>query len=168
MNIKIFLGRVFSFRNAKTAALALAGIAVFLFAVGYGLSWYEQWKGQQRVRNLAETLKKIEAEDYKLAMADTYGGKTPQETLDLFITAVEKGDYELASKYFIQDKQKKWKDELIDIKKSDKLDIFLKPLLESKNIEPQYSTNKETASIYGSVLISFTKYPNGNWKIIEI
>ena len=33
--------------------------------------------------------------------ADTWGGKTPQETLDLFIDALRKGDVELASKYFL-------------------------------------------------------------------
>lgn len=32
--------------------------------------------------------------------ADTYGGKTPQETLDLFVEALRAGDVELASKYF--------------------------------------------------------------------
>jgi len=32
--------------------------------------------------------------------ADTYGGKTPQETLDLFIAALRAGDVDLASKYF--------------------------------------------------------------------
>jgi len=39
---------------------------------------------------------------YEEAMrADTYGGATPQETLSLFIDALEKGDLELASQYFI-------------------------------------------------------------------
>ena len=107
MNIKIFLRRVFSFRNAKTAALALAGIAVFLFALSYGLLAYEQWKGRQGVENLAKALKQVEEESYKQAMADTYGGKTPQETLQMYIEAVEKGDFELASKYFIGGYQEK-------------------------------------------------------------
>lgn len=33
--------------------------------------------------------------------ADTYGGKTPKETLDLFVAALRAGDVELASKYFL-------------------------------------------------------------------
>lgn len=33
-------------------------------------------------------------------LGDTYGGKTPQETVDMFISALEKGDSELAAKYF--------------------------------------------------------------------
>jgi len=32
---------------------------------------------------------------------DTYGGKTPEETLNLFIEALKKEDLELASKYFV-------------------------------------------------------------------
>ncbi len=41
-------------------------------------------------------------DQYETAMKnDTYGGKTPQETLDMFIDALEKGDLELASKYFV-------------------------------------------------------------------
>ena len=170
MNIKIFLSRIFSFRNAKTAALALGGIAVFLFAVSYGLSWYEQWKGRHGVENLAEMLKKIEAEDYKLAMADTYGGKTPQETLQMYIDAVEKGDFELASRYFIGDKQK---DELRSLQTSPKeniqnvINILKDTNSELLKKEPFWEL-QDNYIITEPILIRFIKYPNGIWKIIEI
>lgn len=39
------------------------------------------------------------------AREDRYGSTTPQGTLDLFISALEKGDTETASKYFVQEKQ---------------------------------------------------------------
>src|SRR3989344_9643294 len=45
--------------------------------------------------NLAELYKK-----------DTYGGKMPEETLQLFIDALKKGDTDLAAKYFVPEKQK--------------------------------------------------------------
>lgn len=35
--------------------------------------------------------------------ADTYGGKTPKETLDLFVAALRANDIDLASKYFLLD-----------------------------------------------------------------
>jgi len=38
---------------------------------------------------------------------DTYGGKTPEETLELFIEALEAKDYELAAKYFVVEEQQK-------------------------------------------------------------
>lgn len=37
--------------------------------------------------------------------ADNYGGATPEETLRLFIEALEKKDYELAAKYFVVENQ---------------------------------------------------------------
>lgn len=36
---------------------------------------------------------------------DMVGGATPEETLKMFITAFKAGDLELASKYFVVDKQ---------------------------------------------------------------
>src|SRR3990167_4021988 len=47
-----------------------------------------------------ETYQKVEKAYVEAMTADTYGGKTPQETLDLFVDALKKGDVELASKYF--------------------------------------------------------------------
>lgn len=54
----------------------------------------------------AEMWRKAEQELHQMQLADTYGGKTPQETLRMYIEAVEKGDYELASKYFVIENQK--------------------------------------------------------------
>ena len=36
----------------------------------------------------------------ELKAQDTFGGKTPEETLELYIDALKEGDMELASKYF--------------------------------------------------------------------
>lgn len=89
--------------------LGFFGIITAVFVLYIGGIWafraYQQWQGEKAVQKTAEALKKFEADDYAKAMADTYGGKTPQETLQMYINAVEKGDYELASKYFIGDKQ---------------------------------------------------------------
>ena len=46
--------------------------------------------------------------------ADTYGGDTPQETLDLFIAALEKGDTDMAAKYFVVYKQEEMRGILVD------------------------------------------------------
>jgi len=43
---------------------------------------------------------------------DTYGGDTPEETLELFIKALEDEDMELASKYYVVNKQKDGKNDL--------------------------------------------------------
>ena len=164
MNIKIFFGRVLSFRNAKTAALALAGIAVFLFAIGYGLSWYGEY-------SFNKDLQAIKKEAERPYLEDTYGGKTPKETLELFIAAIEKEDFDLASKYFIINKQKEWKEELVDIKNSNKIDEFINPIKEEiikLSVEKPLWDERETYVSGDSVLFLFVKYPKGIWKLKEI
>lgn len=83
---------------------AFAGIIAV--AVGAYFIWNTFFK-----YDINEVYKKAEA-DYVAAMtADTYGGKTPQETLDLFVAALRSGDVELASKYFLLDEnasREKW------------------------------------------------------------
>ncbi|MFA6136264.1 MAG: hypothetical protein WC705_02815 [Candidatus Paceibacterota bacterium] len=63
---------------------------------------------------------------YSEAMtADTYGGKTPQQTLNMFIEALKKGDAGLASKYFILNEEgkvdQKWIDGLNKTKEAGEL-----------------------------------------------
>ncbi len=99
--------------------LLLAGLAVLL-----ALRLYDANQREQRVRDLAETLKQEQAADYAAAIADTYGGKTPQETLQMYIDAVEKGDYELASRYFIGGNQQKELDSLKNSKREDILNVL--------------------------------------------
>lgn len=71
--------------------------------------WLKQWQDWQAARTLQSELE-------KLYRNDKYGGKTPEETFDMFITALEKGDVELASKYFVIKRQEGWKQSFIAIK----------------------------------------------------
>ena len=64
--------------------------------------WLRSWQDQ---RAAAATQKKLEAA-YR---NDKYGGVTPEETFNMFIVALEKGDVELASKYFVLNKQEQWR-----------------------------------------------------------
>ena len=97
-------------------------IIVLAVAGGYWV-WNGFFSETGKARRLvAEQTRAYEAKEraYIEAMtADTYGGKTPQETLDLFASALEKGDIELASKYFLLDEnlsREKWVTRLNDIK----------------------------------------------------
>ncbi len=110
------------FKNTKSNKIfwgvGIFCVAVFLLLTGW--NYYDQWKGEKQVEKLANALKQMREEIYNKKAADTIGGKTPQETLDLFIAAVEKGDYELASKYFVIEKQE---EELKSLQNSKKEDI---------------------------------------------
>jgi len=108
--LKIFTGLV----------LIVLILIVADFLLPKGWDYYNQWKGEKKIDELVKEIKRIEKEDYEQKLADKIGGKTPQETLDLFIQAIEKNDYELASKYFIIEKQE---EELKSLQNSKKEDI---------------------------------------------
>jgi len=78
-------------------ALVAIFFVVFLgwFATGF-------WSTDAReAREVEEYFKNIEEQNKN----DTYGGATPEETLQLFIAALEAEDIELASKYFLPDER---------------------------------------------------------------
>ena len=166
--MKNVIQKLFSRRNLTIVLLTIFWFFGFLFALNYGLEKYNQSKQWQEIKKSAEAFQKAEQELYQKMMADTYGGKTPEETLDMYIEAVEKGDYELASRYFVVEKQEEWKKELFEIEKVNKKNVFLEPLRQSKNSEGEYSESQQTFAIYKPVAINFILYPNGIWKISEI
>lgn len=150
-------------------ALIVFGAVVFVWYGYVGAVKYKNWKWYQGMKNEAA---KFEAEiaDKKAKIAnDTYGGKTPQETLDLFISAVEKGDYELASKYFVVERQEEWKKNLIEVKN---LDFLMKDIIQIRdNLSsvPQANFNTiENYNVSDPIFINFIKYPSNLWKIDEI
>ena len=84
------LKRIFSFWGDSVLLILLA-IGVY-FALNSNFS------------NDREKLTKGLDQRYVQAMAaDTYGGKTPQETLDLFVAALRANDADLAARYFMLD-----------------------------------------------------------------
>ncbi len=51
-------------------------------------------------RAYAEYAERAKKEEYEMLKNDTYGGKTPEETLKLFVDALKNKDAKLASKYY--------------------------------------------------------------------
>lgn len=148
--------------------ITVVTVIVVLFLVFIGLGIFKQWQMRRGVEKFAQTLKQLEQEDYQRAMADTYGGKTPQETLQMYIDAVKKSDFELASKYFIGANQEEWRKELADIKAAGKIDVFLSPIKTALQMKGEYSMDRQSFSIYEPVAVDFLLYPNGIWKITKI
>lgn len=142
-------------------------VVLFLFgivAIEIGLRFYDKWESQRLIDDMAVELERMETDRQSAMEADKIGGNTPQETLEMFIKAVEEGDYELASKYFVIEEQEKWRGDLEDISVAGKMDIFLSPLKKTEldNCE------KESCLAHDPVLVSFILYPSGNWKIEKI
>lgn len=109
-------------------------VALILIALGGYWSWernsgpesdgiggfLDHLKSRKFLRNFDEEMRR-----------DKFGGKTPEETLQLFIEALEKGDVELASRYFMLESdqydpnyltRKVWEDALKKAKEGDRLD----------------------------------------------
>ncbi len=79
-------------------------LGIIVIVAGGFFVWDKYFSPQAKINR--ETQKNYEKylewqKNYEKAMTeDTYGGKTPEETLKMFIEALKKEDIELASKYF--------------------------------------------------------------------
>jgi len=147
--------------------LGLIAIVVLTFALLYGLGIYKRWAGQNGVQQLAEAMDKAQKDEYAREMADTYGGKTPQETLAMYIAAVEKKDYVLASKYFTFSKQEVALKDLQGVKQEDFAN-FVSILRQGLNAKGSYSDDKKEFVIHKPVIFDFFLYRSGLWKIAQI
>lgn len=152
----------------KFFLIVLAAFLFFGFWGSLGYAKFRDWKFMRDIRKEAAKFEKIKEDREKAIANDNYGGKTPQETLDLFITALEKGDYELASKYFVVERQEEWKNNIQEIIGDNKLKTFLDPLKQARGNKGEYSEDKKIFYINKPINIDLVLYPNNNWKIDEI
>jgi len=130
-------------RRAKWIIIALIIILVALFLILGGYN------------NIKTTIKGLWAvsqynagiELYEKTMTeDTYGGKTPEETLAMFIDALEKGDIELASKYFILDdnlSRQKWEDGLKQAQEEGRILKIIESINQAEKSENQSGLDSE-------------------------
>ncbi len=92
-------------RVKKKVWIIVAAVGVLILLIGGWFVWQNYFSPDaQRQKQLQERIDSYNSyiNTYEAAMkADTYGGKTPKETLDMFVDALKKGDIELASKYFV-------------------------------------------------------------------
>ncbi len=144
-------------------------IVVLSFALLWGLARYERYVGQSQLDDIVAAMKQYEKEDYAAAMADTYGGKTPKETLQLYIAALEKRDYALAAKYFIGGKQEKELhrfDKTTDARVGEVILLLKQALNSSKDLD--CDGQKTECAIHDPVYVDTKLYPNGVWKLTDL
>jgi hypothetical protein len=144
----------------------LAGFLAF-----FAIAAFKDWQFKKGLDESRQAYDEWQEEFYQRALADNVGGKTPQDTLRMYIEAVEKGDYELASKYFILEKQEKWFSELSEISKVGKINLFLDPIREALALDNgKFSESNKIKyfTISEPIAIDLGLYPSGVWKLIEI
>ena len=156
-------------------SLAIAVLIAMLAGAGYvAFSWYYfYWNASDRKDSDMAYLWqwKMYATGMKQAyVEDTYGGATPEETLKLFVYALKAGDIELASKYYVPEKQK---EALLDFEKG-KLNgsLFRTAEIYSKAAFPKQTTSEEYFMTvqyeqYSFDFIFKKNIISNKWKIIQ-
>lgn len=148
------------------------GLVVLLAAIIWGVVWGPQtfsfyWYEYLNRKHLAE-FEAIE-ETYR---TDTNGGETPEETLDLFVSALEDGDAGLAASYFVPEKRGEMGDTVKNWEKNNRLEFIIEMLksitFEQKNIDGEMylaevmNQNKEV-----ELSVSFLKNQHSQKWLIE-
>ncbi len=96
-------------KHAIKFLLGALGMVILGFGVLYALPFFES-------RNQAANyLIKREEEMKQAIYADTYGGNSPEETLELYIDAIKKRDIDLAVKYYAVPQQDKAREYLANL-----------------------------------------------------
>ncbi|MEX1014625.1 MAG: hypothetical protein WDZ80_05700 [Candidatus Paceibacterota bacterium] len=135
-------------------------------------SRYIIWRDNKNINNALEEIEKIEEDIYQQQLNDNYGGETPQETLEMYIKALESRDYELASKYFVLGEQEKNLNFLIE-SNQENLNSLIN-LLREVNKSPESLVESGKFSMRSSTelgpffYIYFEKSINDIWKIMEM
>ncbi len=144
-------------------------LAIVLVVIVGVVAWeiYKESQLPQKADELQRQIDQEREQERQRLMADTYGGKTPQETLRMYIEAVEQGDYELASRYFIEGNREK---EMASFNgaTTQKLTNYIEYLEQASRENGLFNLDQNYFSIDRPILIRMQLYPNGIWKIIEI
>lgn len=152
--------------------LALAALVVVGVLIGYEIgirayfSYIRPYFSGMAYRNYVDAYIQLQLNDYT-------GGETPEETVDLFIAALKKGDYGLASKYFVISEQEKWR-KSFDKPNKENIDNWIKELEDNKNswrkeiqaenkVVFKYNTGAGENEITNFIVLK--KNMNNKWKI---
>ena len=147
----------------QTITFGAGALALVLLGLG-ALYLIRSYIPEYQARKAYEQL----LEEYK---NDPYGGDTPEETLQLFIDALKKGDVELAAKYF----EWAYKDKLFDqLKKFANEKIINDVIADLEKLKLGKQDNEQAFFEYfiegvGTVdVVMHKNSTNGKWKIIEL
>lgn len=150
----------------KTSKYSIgAFLALFIIIIALGSSGFFLSAEQKLQKEYLSELREVA----HLEASDTFGGTTPEETLELFITALEVGDVELASKYFVLGEQGKQLENLKKIVESNFL-IEMVSDLKREKYRNNISEDQVTFSIgnddnFVALTILLNRNNNDLWKI---
>ncbi len=153
-------------RSSKIIIYICASFVLFILVWWVGSSAYSGWMGYKSEKK---------TEEFQLALSkpyreDTYGGKTPEETWGMFLDALKKGDVELASKYFVPEKQEEWLsifEQTVKEKGSIEIDKLESIKFDSKSGDTMYYYRliRENGKLVNSSIIFILNPYTKVWKI---
>jgi hypothetical protein len=164
--------------KSKYWKFVIAFLAIVILAGGGYFIWDKYFSPEAKLnRQNAENYQKYldwQANYEKAMREDTYGGKTPEETLKMFIDALKKEDVELASKYFILrldgSVDPKWAEGLEEAKQAGKLFEIISILSNAKaagSVMEGYfgfEVRNKNNELIADINMRLNKY-SGIWKI---
>lgn len=151
-------------KNVFKYLLWILGIVVLVYVADYGIKWI-QYRYSPEYKESEEAWRLI-----KEFNEDPYGGDTPEETMRLFVEALKKEDFKLASKYFIED-HAEWGKYLKEVKDEGKLQTMIDELGRTKltaKEETAFFTLVDKNNVVESTLVMHRKQSNKKWKISEL
>lgn len=153
--------------NKKSVKLILIFLAIVAIAVFSWCALY-YFSPEAKEDRAAQKFLEVQREMYE---NDTYGGATPEETLSLFIKALEEGDVELASKYFGPEDREGYKKQIKEVKDKNELGEVLERFNQYEEVRKREKEaffgikDEQERVIYETYL---KKNINGVWKIIDL
>ena len=145
-------------------------VAVFIFLAIFGWFIWQYLYPSYQMWRIGEGNKKFEQGFTAMLKNDTYGGKTPEETYNLYVEALKRSDTEAASRYFYWERQVAQKTKLDELITKGELNKYIADL-------PKWSEMREEEyDVEGTkqyILIQYSdeerkvKLPDGKGGYIE-
>lgn len=146
-------------------------VLISVLSLGFLGLWFLSGS-EINIKNQNISTVKMPVNTEKTDQFSDFGGQTPQETLGLFIKALEKNDLNLAAKYFIPENRETVSEDLGKLNSTNLLGDLIKDL---KNIKSGKLTNEnhyyfeivdETGQ--AAAALELVKNQKDLWKIISL
>ncbi len=155
--------------ESETWKVVLAVVLVQIIIISWIVVFW-QYRAYLQARTLAEltiALHAAELKTYERQVVGDFGGSIPMDTINMYIAAVERGDYRVASTYFVREERQ---NELRRFVGADILDIREFTALLKQSSQSLASVRPEGKSLENSVPLAFkmSQAENGVWQFESI
>ncbi len=146
-------------------------LALVLGTGFFGLWFLGKYGTEIKIKNpdseLGQNVSEIEKDEFY-----NFGGKTPQETISLFIKSLENNNLVLAIKYFVPEAREKESDDLTKLKDANILGDLITDLKTLKNGQAtdkaRYLFKVFDEKGQAAAEVELTKNKSGFWKLLTL